>query len=361
MTSLAGPGRRRPRAAGQAATEFLITATFVLVPLLLLIPLLGRYIDIQHTAIQAARYEAWEYTVWYGDSSDMPSGFSGDQPLKAPDATQRESRARFFGRTDRPIDSANDDAGINPANAAERNPHWVDHRKQPLWTGTIVNNTEPQNSEATPDLTGGVMNFLLDVIDTVAGAIGWFLDAVAGLFGGASPVEFDVINTAGYAKSDVRIPVQTPPGLVDVRTIHDEAGGDTDVLIGELTFRAEAGVLTDAWNAGGVKHVQDRSGGIILTRMLGELIEAIPGLEEVWAILSLLAPEIALCDPPFAHPLSYVPGAEFDPEGDGSLWWGYVNVDAVPPDRLEGGGDIACENGLCAFDPAPSRSPCGGI
>lgn len=43
---------------GQAMTEFLISASFVLVPLFLGISLLGKYIDIKHAGIQAARYQA---------------------------------------------------------------------------------------------------------------------------------------------------------------------------------------------------------------------------------------------------------------------------------------------------------------
>ena len=60
---------------GQAMTETVVTAATVLIPLFLLIPLLGKYIDIKHRAIQSARYEVWEYTVWYGADSETPSGF----------------------------------------------------------------------------------------------------------------------------------------------------------------------------------------------------------------------------------------------------------------------------------------------
>ena len=57
-------------------TETLITASTILVPLLLLIPLFGKYIDIKHSAIQAARYEAWEYTVWYGNNAKRTGPWS---------------------------------------------------------------------------------------------------------------------------------------------------------------------------------------------------------------------------------------------------------------------------------------------
>src|SRR5690606_24618203 len=55
---------------GQAMTEFVVSAAFVLVPLFIIIPILGKYVDMKHMAVQAARYEAWEYTVNYQDIED---------------------------------------------------------------------------------------------------------------------------------------------------------------------------------------------------------------------------------------------------------------------------------------------------
>jgi len=92
-------------------TETLITAVLVLIPLLLLIPLLGKYIDIKHATIQSARYQAWEYTVWFSsdDERDAPlsnaersTGFvdgaknSLDNISKTTAQVQIEARRRFF-------------------------------------------------------------------------------------------------------------------------------------------------------------------------------------------------------------------------------------------------------------------------
>ena len=329
-------------------TELAITAAFVLIPLLLLIPLLGKYIDIQHATIEAARYEAWEYTVWYASNNERPTGFTGAQPVKGTVQTQREALKRFFTSTDRPIDSVADTgATIGPA---ERNPLWTDHRGDPLWAGATGNTTELTSSDDTPDLTGGVMNAVLGAIDTVFSAIGEIFAAVAAAFGGSSNVSFDVINIEGLAHATVDIPVATPTGLIDVRTLQGDTGGDTNVDIGTLRFSAQAAVLTDAWNAGGTAHVQDRTGGIIPTRLLDVLIDSIPGLSTVRAIIGVLIPEILDCSQGW-HPL--------DNNADGWLWLGYVNADAVPSDRLEGlDGTVSCPNGLCSFADDPGRAPC---
>jgi len=348
----------RAAAAGQAMTEMVVLCAFVLIPLLLLIPLLGKYIDIQHAAIQAARYEAWEYTVWYGSGGERPSGYTGSQPVKSPQRTQRESRRRFFSRTDLPVNSTADAAGYNPV---DQNALWSTHRQgERLWAGVVPNNTAPVSSTDTPDLTAGIMNFLLDMIDTVFGAIADFIDTIGSFTGaGASNVDFDVINTDGYARSQVVVPVAAPEGLIDLPAIPGQAAIDN--AAGQLVLREQAAVLTDAWNAGGIGHVQDRSGGIIPTRLLQELLDTIPGFSEVRNVIAIFIPEIAECDPPWSHPATYIPGAVFDPGDDGTLWLGYVNADAVPPERLGLDGSVDCPNGLCRFADDPGRAPCGGI
>ena len=95
---------------GQAMTEMVIAASFVLIPLFLLIPWLGKYIDLQQSAIQAARYEAWEYTVWYNDvATEAPAGAvdqNGSQitmPEKSIAELQAEARQRFFHEKRMPI------------------------------------------------------------------------------------------------------------------------------------------------------------------------------------------------------------------------------------------------------------------
>jgi hypothetical protein len=54
------PSQRHRRCErGQAMTEVLIAATFILVPLFLIVPAFGKFIDMRHATIQAARYQAW--------------------------------------------------------------------------------------------------------------------------------------------------------------------------------------------------------------------------------------------------------------------------------------------------------------
>ncbi len=81
--------RRRPparRMRGQSTVEFLVLA-LVLLPLFLIVPLLGKQLDIAQTAASASRYVAFEGTVRHGSSL---------QPWTADAQLADEVRRRFF-------------------------------------------------------------------------------------------------------------------------------------------------------------------------------------------------------------------------------------------------------------------------
>ena len=366
--------------AGQAMTETLITASLVLVPLLLLIPLLGKYIDIKHATIQAARYEAWEYTAWYGSNAvrsgpfstaERSSGFetvtggSLTAPVKSTTLTQNESRRRFFSRTDLPISDLDKTTGWDDT---DDNDLWVDHRKNRLWEGAIPSGQLPKPNEDTPDYSGGVLNTLLDIINAVFGAIASAMDLIG------SGVGFTAINTHGLAMSDVTVPVSVPAGLIDFATITDAPGVDDSVAAFDLDFKASAAVLTDGWNAGGLGHTINQVGGITPTKILDSLIDAllnsVPGLQTAWDIATLLIPEFRFCNPSIDHPMDEgispkpddIPDSVYEVPQDGSLWLGYINIDAVHPDRLkeeispgddtddiDSAGTQDCPDGICNF------------
>lgn len=361
-------------AAGQAMTELLIAATFVLVPLFLLVPLLGKYIDIRHSTIQAARYEAWEYTVWFngtggGLTDDRPGGYPNALPIKTIAEVEAESQRRFFSATALPLDG--DD--LLGWDEAERNPLWTDHHGEKLWDGTLDPDTLTRRNEPTPDLTGGVMSTVIGIIDTI-------FEALADAMSLIGDVGFTAINKDGYSISSVAAVVRVPEGLIDFAHLAD-AGVDTSVRRFDLTFRSQAAVLTDSWNAGGLEHVTNQAGGLVPTKILDELFDNIPVIADVWNIFAAIVPELLLCNPSYDHPFDkpFAPPESDPAKKDGSLWLGYMDIDAVPPDRLDMDGDgerddyrtITCSDGMCDFDlsggtysgPTPytqgmSKSPC---
>ena len=72
----------------------------------------------------------------------------------------------------------------------------------------------------------------------------------------------------------------------------------------------------------------------------------IPGFTTVWNIVSVLAPELRLCNP----------GGIWGADDKGSLWLGHIDIDAVHPDRLGDGGTHVCDDaGRCDFVPNTPR------
>ena len=109
-------GAHRQR--GQSTVEFLVLA-LVLLPLFLIVPLLGKQLDIAHTAASASRYVAFEGVVHHGSSL---------QPWKSDAQLADEVRLRFFSTSTAPIKTAERAGDF----AEHRNPLWTDHRGQPL-------------------------------------------------------------------------------------------------------------------------------------------------------------------------------------------------------------------------------------
>lgn len=103
---------------GQSTIEFVVLS-LVLVPLMLIVPLVGKYMDIAQTTAVASRYVAFEGSVRHSSSVDS---WKSDAELS------QEVRRRFFSNSDAHV-KTNDSAGdFN----AHRNTLWFDHRGGPL-------------------------------------------------------------------------------------------------------------------------------------------------------------------------------------------------------------------------------------
>jgi hypothetical protein len=130
--------RARSRQRGQGTTEFIVVL-FAAVPMLLLFPLVGKYIDLIATTEQASRYVAFESTV------HIP----GTPQAKSDATLQSEVARRFFSgeRTTIVTGEGPQDIGAAHSNV------WVDHRGtrflQDLNNDVAVN-TELKDFETLP-------------------------------------------------------------------------------------------------------------------------------------------------------------------------------------------------------------------
>jgi len=155
------PASRAPRQhqRGQALAEFTIAAAFVLIPLFLMIPLLGKFMDMKATTIQAARYAAWERTAWYG-SSEWAVGQKSDAQI------QSEVQQRFFS-----------DAPTAPMRSTDQNqtgavggkPLWHDHAGTSMLSTYSAGAGQGEQTPGTMDVFLNGVQKIVNVIDSVLG------------------------------------------------------------------------------------------------------------------------------------------------------------------------------------------------
>ena len=346
----------KSRQSGQAMTEMVIAASFVLIPLFLLIPWLGKYIDLQQSAIQAARYEAWEYTVWYNDvATEAPAGAvneNGSQitmPEKSIAELQAEARQRFFSReayANIPTTEANDDSDlINEGNwdITDANPLWQDHLGNSLLANTTTIDSTLESFDDTPkNNTTNSSDFEtpLEIDELIFDAAQGGGGAIANLITGATPT-FGIDNLKGYSHTQMTIPIESQPGLVSFGTISgDYAIGATHQTF-MLPVNTRAAVLSDGWNAGGRYHARHQVDEMTIARKLQSLSDKFTGLSAYDGMEDELQSPKAPGNNGFADLLeceqargtAWGPGAPSD-DNDGSLWTGYVDMGAIHPDRL---------------------------
>jgi len=83
---------KRNKHSGTAITE-VIVALLALSPFLIGIPLLGKQLDVKHKSMDAARYAAWERTVWSSGGSNRKD--AADITLEARDRILGDARANI--------------------------------------------------------------------------------------------------------------------------------------------------------------------------------------------------------------------------------------------------------------------------
>lgn len=268
----------RPRRAqgGQAMVEFVVAAVLFALPVFLIIPLLGKYADMKSTAIQGARYAAWERTVFFAGRA---ASVSWPGVTKSDDEIRNELRQRLFSE------------GTGIANGDKSAGNWGGSGLKNAWrnrNGTVM---LPSYNSVTQsvvnDDTPSIVNDVLNLIVTVTDAIGSFTLEMKGLYG-----------------AEVAVAANTLP-------INMSLSGDTSKSFnpGTLTFRDKNVILANTWSANGAAHVKSQTEGLTPTGIFNN-----PIVKVIWdigrIIFAIATPEILF------------------------LELGKIEPDVVPPDRL---------------------------
>lgn len=267
--------------------ELLIVAGFVLVPLFLAIPLLGKYLDIRSTAVQAARYAAWERTVWYGGESATAMGWFGvDRKWIANEKTDAQIRneigVRQLSRTESTdaFSIADRSAGSFKNGTKEI---WQDRSSTPLLANysdtliTVANGTAP-----------GTLSTLVEPIANFASTLGPF-----------------VLEMGGKYAAKVTI------------NIKDIAFNDNFLAKNSTSSFSESNVLlANGWSADGPgdaakTSVTQQTKGLVPTSIFTVKVFGVPIVEYLLTALSVPLPEMS------------------------KLKLGKIAPDEVPPDRVK--------------------------
>ena len=311
---------------GQALSEFVVGASFVLVPIFLLISIAGKNADIKYASVQAARYEAWEYTANYYDNSQIEKGFSavskGNLPVKSTRDVNKEARRRFFSDTKTPLNSNRDKRGYI---AADANPLWRYHDGSRMIDPAINNKSLPtvlKPNEFSPDIPKlPVFTRVLDIIDKVFSGFAKVLSAFGVKAG------FTAIDAKGLAKTEFKVLVANSPSYGVLGSgIRRPLMPD----VKNLEMKGEASVLTTNWSAGGTAHTKYQTRGLVPTILLDELLS--PGGFDLRKVFT------------------WLPGLkEFD---SSNLEFGKLLTDEkLHPSKIEGGAsDHSCDkSGECTY------------
>lgn len=250
----------RRRQSGQALAEFTIAAATVLLPLFLIIPLLGKYMDIKASSVQAARYAAWERTAWFG-STDWAAGEKTDLEI------QHEVLQRFFSDTaTAKIQSSQ--SSMTGWGGSGPKPLWRDRGGNPMLADydSNVNHASPRSQ------TPGTMDAVLDPVVTVVNVV----DSILG-----SKFELDMKSL--YTTT---ISVQT----VQTEPIHRIMGG-ASTSTGAPLFTMTNVLVANGWSANGSDNVKNQVEG--LTPMSIAQRDPIKTVLQIMQIVTtLFAPEL---------------------------------------------------------------------
>ena len=298
MTAM--PRMRTVRRGGQAMIEAIV-ALIILINIFMAIPLIGSLGEIKRQSVQASRYGAWERTAWWPATPNQVTVAAA----KSGGALANETLYRFFGDQSTPFKSTDKSAalsGMKSFTPPSQKTKLVD------WSGATPTGSDANSR--TPGLFATLMDGVLAV--TSSSVLEFLLGSTFDPdINGYHTASVKVPIGSGFAllESNLAAPLQKailPPGM-------------------NLTMEAKNTMLVDTWNAQGPDHAEKRVRGLVLTSLLDNAV-----LDTVIGVLGWIFPEFK--DPsPGAGPL------------DPSIYWGHVEIDPVPCDRVQ--GDSSC-NGL---------------
>ena len=239
-------GARRPK--GQAIAEFIIACAFLLVPLFLITTLLVKYVDMGVATQEAARYAAFQRTVFF-PSSDLRGATVATETSQQIENSMRQI---YFG----------DDYAVND----QQTQGLVGFVALPLWKDFSNQQMVAAQSGHLNALTDSASGLPQDV---ATGAVFGSIHSLGSLVG--ANLGFD-LDYNGLMAAHVSLAPANPSGPIGFRNL---ATPSTLFQQLGLVFNAQDTVLADGWSAadpGNVKHQVD---GMVPTSLLSPISTAL--------------------------------------------------------------------------------------
>ncbi|MDB6063405.1 MAG: hypothetical protein JWM78_3508 [Verrucomicrobiaceae bacterium] len=238
---------------GQGMAEFGVVAAFFIVPVLLGMTWLAREESSRQHMHQAARYAAWERTVWYRSGNTYITKSDTD--------VAREITKRVYAPVRNRVDTASDHQAVNMSN---------DQLDPFLYTADY------QQGNRLPIFrpTGGQQSRA-----GVAYARSSESNAIAQLLNGAGSLL--QLQSEGIATSTVSADLEVIPQIRNL-----------GVLPAAFTSQSKNALLGGAWNADGTEGEARAVKRTVLTSYL----DNIPGLNIIQSVIGFLFPEFNQLD-----------------------------------------------------------------
>lgn len=347
-------GRRYPQS-GQAMTEFVIVSAAVLVPLIVMVSLLGKWIHSGFSADLAARYLNWEHTVWFAPGAAGPGLNPAHLAIRNRDEHSTLAMDRvFYGR-------GNGD--FIESSKAEPSAEKLDPMME-LRSGKSLVTLKEQGLPDQSKCPAGAQCDLpkpYQVLDKFNDALGEVFGNPAVTFLSAND-DFGRLNHnfRGYSKFKMAIPLNEPGlryyecGLTGKRANKDSGACEGNDGNSGLQILNAGAIVSDSWNAQDASQFRDRSRDFALgstlefgfLKEIGNFLnESIPGFSLPTVTSKVPGPFPIRTELDISvSPIRLAPDLGVLLAGSEKGGLGYVGTNPVPPTPPE------CKNGLCLYD-----------